>query len=108
MDKIDTKLIKILKSESTNKDLISNIKYLINANVLNHIETQLCEKVLEQIELIGIPDLEGALKQLNINDDLNNILGYEKLKILEKIIFYHTQFFLLLINYDNLLSPEIS
>lgn len=86
MEKIDTKLIKILKSESTNKDLISNIKYLINANVLNHIETQLCEKVLEQIELIGIPDLEGALKQLNINyDDLNNILGYEKLKILEKI-----------------------
>ena len=86
MKKIDVKLIKILKSETTNKDLISNIKYLINANVLDHIETQLCEKVLEQIELIGIPDLEGALKQLNIDSNaFNNILGYEKLEILEKI-----------------------
>lgn len=86
MQEIDEELIKIFKTELSTEELVANIKHLLNANVLNNVEIQLCEKILEQIEIIGIQDLESILKILKI--DINNfsdILGYEKNQILEKI-----------------------
>ena len=70
MQEIDEELIKIFKTELSTEELVANIKHLLNANVLNNIEIQLCEKILEQIEIIGIQDLKSILKILTI--DISN------------------------------------
>lgn len=86
MQDIDEELIKILKTELPLEDLVSNLKYILNSNILNNFEIQLCEKILEQVEIIGTYDLESILKILKIDiNNFSNINVYEKNQILEKI-----------------------
>lgn len=86
MNAIDEKLIKILNSKCTNKDYISNIKYLFNANVLTNDESKLCDFMLEQLEIIGAVDFSLAMSKFEINiTDGSDINGYNKLEVLEKL-----------------------
>lgn len=83
---MDTELVRIIKSYSNNNDLVNSIYYLLTANVLTNNERKLCNKILDQIELLNTFDLNNIINEIDSDFEINNIgYNYESNELIDKI-----------------------
>ena len=85
---VSEEFIRIFKTNVIHQELVSNINYLKEADVLTIEESELCNSMLEQLELTNKIDLKKSLTQLLDKEnvpDFENIEGYERLELESKI-----------------------
>ena len=83
---MDTELVRIIRSFSNNNDLVNSIYYLLTANVLTNNERKLCNKILDQIELLNTFDLNNIINEIDSDFEINNIgCNYESNELIDKI-----------------------
>ena len=81
---VSEEFIRIFKTNVTNQELISNINYLKEADVLTIEESEMCNSMLEQLELTNTIDLKKSLTQLLDKEDIpdfESIEAYERLEL---------------------------
>ena len=85
-DDISEELIRIIKSYSNNNDLVNSIYYLLTTNVLTNKERKLCNKILDQIELLNTFDLINIINEIDSDFDINDVgCNYKSDELIEKI-----------------------
>lgn len=85
---VSEEFIRIFKTNVTNEELLSNINYLKEADVLTIEESEMCNSMLEQLELTNTIDLKKSLTQLLDKEDIpdfENIEAFERLELESKI-----------------------
>lgn len=79
MKELDTTLLTILLASTDNNHFVHNMRYLLNADVLNKDEEKVCYNILKQIEMYGSINVTSVLHELAYKlDDIENceILNY--------------------------------
>ena len=85
---VSEEFIRIFKTNVIHQELVSNINYLKEADVLTIEESELCNSMLEQLELTNKIDLKKSLTQLLDKEDIpdfENIEAFERLELESKI-----------------------
>ena len=85
---VSEEFIRIFKTNVSNQELVSNINYLKEADVLTIEESEMCNSMLKQLELTDQIDLKKSLTQLLDKEnvpDFESIEGYERLELESKI-----------------------
>ena len=66
--------------------MVNSIYYLLTANVLTNNERKLCNKILDQIELLNTFDLNSIINEIDSDFEINNIgCNYESNELIDKI-----------------------